>query len=82
MCEKVSFLHDKSPTLTISVFVSSSIRGFEKPGQTRFPCVFVTLLRVTHTLTCIIRGIHLHTYTDSYMSKVWSSCPPCTVQPW
>jgi hypothetical protein len=43
----------KSPTLNISAFVPSSVRGFEKPGQTRFPCVFVALLRCAHTLTCI-----------------------------
>ena len=68
----------KSPTLNISAFVPSSVRGFEKPGQTRFPCVFVALLRCAHTLTCIIRGLHLHVSTGSYMSKVRSSCPPCT----
>ena len=72
----------KSPTLNISAFVPSSVRGFEKPGQARFPCVFVALLRCAHTLTCIIRGLHLHISTGSCMSKVRSSCPPCTVQPW
>ncbi len=72
----------KSPTLKISAFVPSSVRGFEKPGQTRFPCVLVALLRCAHTLTCIIRGMHLHVSTGSCLSKVRSSCPPCTVQPW
>ena len=62
----------KSPTLNISAFVPSSVRGFEKPGQTRFPCVFVALLRCAHTLTCIFRGLQLHVSTDSCMSKVRS----------
>ena len=91
---KTSYIHEpcvrrhrfcmttKSPTLNISAFVPSSVRGFEKPGQTRFPCVFVALLRCAHTLTCIFRGLQLHVSTDSCMSKVRSSCPPCTVQPW
>ncbi len=43
----------KSPTLNISVFVPS-VWDFEKPGETRSPCVFVALLRCAHTLTCII----------------------------
>ena len=39
----------KSPTLNISDFVPSSVRSFEKTGQTRFPCVFVALLSLrTH----------------------------------
>ncbi len=40
----------KSPTLNISAFVPSSVWVFEKPGQTRFPCVFVAQLRCAHTL--------------------------------
>ncbi len=60
----------KFPTLNISVFVSSWVSGFEKPGQTRSPCVFVALLRCAHTLTCIIRGLYLHASTDSCMSTV------------
>jgi hypothetical protein len=72
----------KSPTLNISAIVPSSVSGFEKPGQTRFPCVFVAQLRCAHTLTCIIRGLYFHVSTGRYISKVRSSCPPCTVQPW
>jgi hypothetical protein len=68
MCVKQNFI--------ISDLVPSSVWGFEKPVQTRLPYVFVELLRWTHTLTCIIRGLHLHVSTCRYMSKVWSSCPP------
>ncbi len=62
----------KSPTLNISDFVPSSVRGFEKTGETRFPCVFVALISCPHTLTCIMRALHLHVSTDRCMSKVRS----------
>ncbi len=60
---------NKSLTINISDFVPSSVCGFEKTGQTRFPCVFVALLHCAHTLTCIMRGLHLHVSTDNCMSK-------------
>ena len=40
----------KSPTLNISDFVPSSVRSFEKTGQTRFPCVVVAQSLVLHGL--------------------------------
>ena len=88
VCAATKFIHElcvrrhrfcmttKSPTLNISAFVPSSVRGFEKPGQTRLPCVFDALLRCAHTLTCIVRGLHLHLSTCSCMSKVRCQHPP------
>jgi hypothetical protein len=57
-----SCMTTKSPTRNISAFVPSSVWGFENPGQTRFPCVFVPQLRCAHTLTCIIRGLHFQNH--------------------
>ena len=67
-----------SHRLDISVLVPSSTGVFEKAGPTRFPCVFVAVLRCAHTLACIIRGL---TSTCSFTSYVRSSGPPCSVQP-
>ena len=72
----------KSPTLNISAFVPSSVRGFEKPGQTRFPCVFVALLRCAHTLTCIIRGLYLHVHLHLHVKReVLLSSMHCATMP-
>jgi hypothetical protein len=73
------YMTTKSPTLNISVFVPSSVRDFQKPGNTRLSRVFVVVIHCTHTLTCIIRCLHLHVSTANCMSKVWPSCPPWTV---
>ena len=58
----------KSPTLNISVFVTSSVGGFEKTGPTRLSCVFVEVFRCTDTLTCIIRGLHLHAHLQIHVN--------------
>ena len=64
------FMTTKSPTLNTSAFVPSSVWDFEKPGKTKLSCVFVALLYSGHTLTCIVRGLHLHLSTCNCMSSV------------
>ena len=79
MCVNATFLHDNQvPQTQYHCFVPSSTGVFEKAGPTRFPCVFVAVLRCAHTLACIIRGL---TSTCSFTSYVRSSGPPCSVQP-
>ncbi len=63
------------------MFAERMTRGYRRESA----CVFVKGSWQTycaHALTCIIRGLHLHVSTGSCMSKVWSSCPPCTVELW
>ena len=69
-------LTSKPPTLNISVF-----EGFEKTGQTRLSCVFVVVLRWAQTLTCVIRGLHLHVhlYLDVKRVVVLSSIHCATI---
>ncbi len=68
--------------LNISVFVPSSVGGFEKTGQIRLPCVFVALLRCAHTLTCIIRGLHLHVHLHLHVKRaVLLSSMHCATMP-
>jgi hypothetical protein len=75
----------KSPTLNqcFCAVISLRIRKARaNEAPLCFRCAASLRLRCAHTLTCIIRGLYFHVSTGSYMSKVWSSCPPCTVQPW
>ena len=67
-------------TTYISVFVPSSVGGFEKAGPSRLPCVFVAVLRCAHTLTCIIRGLHFH--MDNFSHYFCTTIFECTTNTW